>query len=255
MDRVPPYPEDNPPDPSPPPVDLPIESPPSPGLHPEGPPPSAGDAGETLFRPNLSPEAPPPYGARIYEVPPARDIQREPPPQEAEEFRESRLPPYDDTPAATNVPPPPPPPPVAERAPGPLSPQDERTWAMLAHLSVLANLVTGFLGPVAALVIYLIYKDRSRYVAYHSLQSFVFQLVFWVGGGALIGIIWAVTGLLSAVIVGLLCIPFAILGTIIFAAMPVIAVIYGIIGGIQTSAGQDFRYWLVGDWVRSTLMG
>ncbi len=31
------------------------------------------------------------------------------------------------------------------------------------------------------------------------------------------------------------------------------AVIYGIIGAIQVNQGQDFKYWLVGDWVRSTL--
>jgi uncharacterized Tic20 family protein len=126
---------------------------------------------------------------------------------------------------------------------------------MLAHLSVLANLVTGFLGPVVALVIYLVYKDRSRYVAYQSLQSFVFQLIFWVGGGAMIGLIWAITGLLSAVLIGLLCIPFAIIATIALAAMPLAALIYGIIGAIQVSQGQDFRYWLVGDWVRDTLTG
>ena len=34
--------------------------------------------------------------------------------------------------------------------------------AMLAHLSVLANLVTGALGPVVALVIYLAYKDLTE---------------------------------------------------------------------------------------------
>jgi hypothetical protein len=55
-------------------------------------------------------------------------------------------------------------------SPEPLSSSDEHTWAMLAHLSVLTNLVTGFLGPVAALVIYLVFKDRSRFVAYHSMQ-------------------------------------------------------------------------------------
>jgi uncharacterized Tic20 family protein len=44
----------------------------------------------------------------------------------------------------------------------PLSPQDERTWSMLAHLSILVNLFSGFLGPIAALVIYLVFKDRSR---------------------------------------------------------------------------------------------
>jgi hypothetical protein len=133
----------------------------------------------------------------------------------------------------------------------PLSPSDERTWAMLAHLSVLANLVTGFLGPVAALVIYLIYKDRSRYVAYHSMQSFVFQLVWWVGGGVLTGVAWAITGTLSVVLIGLLCIPFACL----ISLLPLGALIYGVIGAVQCNQGQDFRYWLVGDWVRGTLTG
>lgn len=51
------------------------------------------------------------------------------------------------------------------RAPG-MSPTDGRTWAMLRHLSVLLNLVTGLLGTLAALVIYLAFRDRSRYVAY-----------------------------------------------------------------------------------------
>lgn len=134
-------------------------------------------------------------------------------------------------------------------SPTPLSPSDERTWAMLAHLSVLANLVTGFLGPVAALIIYLAYKDRSRYVAYQAMQSFVFQLVWWVGGGALTGVAWAITSVLSVVLIGLICIPIACLITLI----PLAALVYGVVGAIQCSQGQDFRYWLVGDWVRSTL--
>ncbi len=135
--------------------------------------------------------------------------------------------------------------------PEPLSTSDEHTWAMLAHLSVLANLVTGFLGPVAALVIYLVFKDRSRYVAYHSMQSFVFQLVWWLGGGALTGIAWTFTGIASIALIGLLCIPLACLISLI----PLGALIYGAIGAVQCSQGQDFRYWLVGDWVRSTLTG
>ncbi len=135
----------------------------------------------------------------------------------------------------------------------PLSASDERTWAMLSHLSVLANLVTGFLGPVVALVIYLVYKDRSQYVAYQSMQAFVFQMIWWVGGGALIGIIWAITGILSAIVVGILCIPFAILFTIGLGILPLGALVYGVIAAIETSQGHDFRYWLVGDWVRGTI--
>lgn len=135
--------------------------------------------------------------------------------------------------------------------PTPLTPSEERSWAMLAHLSILLNLVTGLLGLVGALVIYLVYQNRSRYVAYHALQSLIFQLIVWLGGGILTGVAWAITGVLSAVLVGLLCIPFSLAISII----PLAGVVYGVIGGIQCSQGQDFRYSLVGDWVRGTLTG
>lgn len=133
----------------------------------------------------------------------------------------------------------------------PLSAGDERTWAMLAHLSVLINLVTGFVGPIAALAIYFIYQNRSRYVAYHAMQSFVNQLVWWVGGGVIIGTAWAITGLLSFALIGLLCIPFACVITL----MPLWSLVAGVWGAIETNAGRDFKYWLVGDWVRGTLTG
>ncbi len=138
-------------------------------------------------------------------------------------------------------------------APQPLSPADERTWAMLAHLSVLLNLVTGFLGVGAALLIYLIYKERSRYVAYQAMQSFLMQLLFWAGGGVLIGIMWAVVGALSAILVGILLIPIALLLTPVLLIFPLIALVYGVIGSIETSNGKDFRYWLVGDWALSLM--
>jgi uncharacterized Tic20 family protein len=140
-------------------------------------------------------------------------------------------------------------PPVQPQAP--LTPTEERTWAMLAHLSVLLNLVTGFLGPVAALIIYLVYRDRSRYVAYQSLQSLIMQLILWIGGGILAAIVWSIVGVLAVVVIGICLIPIAIL----ISALPLAAIVYGVIGAIQTNQGQDFRYWLVGDWVRDTLTG
>jgi uncharacterized Tic20 family protein len=159
-------------------------------------------------------------------------------------------------PAVQEPSPMPPPPPIPPTPPTPLPPQpmapgDEHTWGMLSHLSVLLNLVTGFGGPIAAFVIYLVYKDRSRFVAYHSLQSLIFQLIWWVGGGALVGISWAISGLLSAVCIGVLLMPFALLVSL----LPLASLIYGIIGAVQTSQGQDFKYWLIGDWVRGTLTG
>jgi uncharacterized protein len=138
-------------------------------------------------------------------------------------------------------------------APLPLSQSEEQTWAMLAHLSVLINLITGFLGALGALLIYIIFRDRSRYVAYHALQSMIFQLICWGGSGLLIGLMWAIVGLLSIVLVGIVLIPIACVLTPLFLLLPVVGLIYGIIGAIQTSQGEDFKYWLVGDWVRGTL--
>jgi len=140
-------------------------------------------------------------------------------------------------------------PPPAEE---PISPAKEHNWAMLAHLSVLLNLFTGFLGPVIALIIYLVYKDRSRYIAYQSLQSTIFQLVVWVGVGLVIGAMWLVTLALSIFLIGLLCVPFTLLATILLLFVPLGSLVYGVYAGIQCSHGEDFRYWLVGDWVRGT---
>ena len=155
-------------------------------------------------------------------------------------------------PQPSSAPPPPPAPSFGPRpAPAPLSEADTRTWAMVAHLSVLLNLVTGFLGVVAALVIYIVVKDRSRYVAYQAMQAFVFQLIFWAGGGLAIGLIWGITGALSAILIGILCVPFALLFTIVLALMPLVALVYGVYGGLETNQGKDFRYWLIGDWVRN----
>jgi hypothetical protein len=80
------------------------------------------------------------------------------------------------------------------------------------------------------------------------MQAFLFQLIFWAGGGLLIGVMWAVVGALSAVLIGLLLIPFAALLTLVFLLMPLLALVYGVVGAIQTSNGEDFRYFLVGDW-------
>jgi hypothetical protein len=116
---------------------------------------------------------------------------------------------------------------------------------MIAHLSTLLNLFTGFLGPIVALIIYLALKDRSRYVAYQAMQSLVFQLVFFTGAGILAAILWLITLPLMLLIVGCCLAPLALMVSLV----PFAAVIYGVIGAIQTAQGDDFRYWLVGDWV------
>jgi len=86
---------------------------------------------------------------------------------------------------------------------GVMSVEDERTWSVLAHLSTFLNLFTGFLGPVAAFVIWLVYRDDSPTVARHALRS-VFYQVAWLSA---IFIGWTVTVALMAVLVGFLLVP------------------------------------------------
>jgi uncharacterized Tic20 family protein len=86
---------------------------------------------------------------------------------------------------------------------GVLSVEGERTWSVLAHLSTFLNLFTGFLGPVAAFVIWLVYRDDSPTVAGHALRS-VFYQVAWLSA---IFIGWTVTVALMAILVGFLLVP------------------------------------------------
>lgn len=130
-----------------------------------------------------------------------------------------------------------------------LTADEERTWAVLAHLSAALNLFTGFLGLVAALVIYLVYKDRSRFVAFHAMQSLVMQSVLWLGGGILAAVFGVITGLLSVVLIGLCLVPFAIM----LGLLPLASLVYGVVGAIQVGQGSDFRYYKMGDWAESLM--
>ena len=132
-----------------------------------------------------------------------------------------------------------------------LSTSEENTLAMIAHLSILLNLVTGVLGLVAALVIYLAYKDRSRYVAYQSLQAIIFQLVYFFGAAILAGVVALVSTPLVLVCIGL----FGLVLALLLALVPIGALIYGIVAAVETNHGRDFQYWLVGQWVRKTYEG
>jgi len=117
--------------------------------------------------------------------------------------------------------------------------RDERTWSVLAHLSMFLNLFTGFMGPVAALVIWLVYRDRSPEVAFHALQSMWYQLA-WV---VILGAGWALTGLLTVVLVGFLLIP-------VMVVLTIVPFVHAGYAAYKVSNGEDYRYAFVGDLVQ-----
>ena len=129
---------------------------------------------------------------------------------------------------------------VEGRGLGTMSAQDERTWSILAHLSMFLNLVTGFLGPVAALVIWLIYRDRSPKVAFHALQSMWYQI----GWLVILAVGWTVTALLLVVLIGFVLIP-------VMAIVSVVPFVHAGYAAYKVSQGEDYRYPFATDLVEN----
>ncbi len=117
-----------------------------------------------------------------------------------------------------------------------MSPRDENTWSVLAHLSILVNLLTGFLGPVAAMAIWFVYRNRSERVAFHALQSALYQ-VAW---AAILAIGWTITALLMVVVIGFLLVPVMI----VLSVVPFFHMAYA---AYKVNQGVDYRYPLVAD--------
>lgn len=92
---------------------------------------------------------------------------------------------------------------------------NERTAAAIAHGG---TFVAGFFAP---LVVYLVERDRSSYVARQALQALI-----WSGLGTLVSL--ATCGLAIPIFMG-----------------------FHVLGAVRALEGQEFEYPLVGDFVRS----
>jgi uncharacterized Tic20 family protein len=133
------------------------------------------------------------------------------------------------------VPPPPPqvppgggppaggPPPGGPPAQPPLRQDQERLWAMLAHLLsfVAAYIALGFLAP---LVVLLVFGQRSAFVRAHAVESLNFNL----------------TWLLYAVVAVILA--FLLVGIPILVALGIAYVILVIIASVRANNGEFYRY-------------
>ena len=150
--------------------------------------------------------------------------------------------------------------------------QDERNWAMLAHLTALLTVFTAVAtgGPgyivalLAPLALYVYFAGRSEYAAYHALQATVFQAlagIVYVAVAALAGTViataWVVTGVLTVLLVGVALVPVAFGLTLIagveLLGLPVLMVAYALRGAYLVSEGREFSYPVVGQMVARSL--
>lgn len=123
-----------------------------------------------------------------------------------------------------------------------MSPEDERTWSMLSHLSVLAALVG--LMPLGALLVWLVYKDRSPRVGFHALQALWYQ-VAWL-------VIFVVAGLMGFFLTVIT------LGLAIFLVIPagvllgLVPIVHGCYAAYKVYSGEDYRYPFIADRIDGT---
>ena len=140
--------------------------------------------------------------------------------------------------------------------------QDEKTLAALAHGSILLGLLTsGMGGIIAALVIWIVQKEKSAYVAAQALQALVYQgitflltMIAWCCWGVLYTALIVVplignpgaydaappTGLWVGL--ALMVVPFGIWG---------LTILYGLYGAARCLSGHDFKYAVIGNWLNS----
>lgn len=136
-------------------------------------------------------------------------------------------------------------------------PTAEWTTASLAHASILLTMLFGTAGGIGLpiglavpLVMYLGYRKQSRFIAFHALQAFVYQLagtLILAFLGALVTMTWTASGSLTTVLVGFALMPFALSLTLLLAGAAVAWLMYGAYAAYQVYQGRDLRYWLIGE--------
>jgi uncharacterized Tic20 family protein len=139
------------------------------------------------------------------------------------------------------------------------APTDEWTAAALAHANVLLTLILGLAGGVGALVglavplvMYFGYREESRFVAFHALQSFVYQVIGTLIGAGLFllaAAAWTISGWLAQILVGFLLMPLALLLTLQLVCAIFGWLGYGLYAAYQVYQGRDFRYGLISEWL------
>jgi uncharacterized Tic20 family protein len=113
----------------------------------------------------------------------------------------------------------------------PVAGQQERTWAMLCHLSALAGLIIPFGNIIGPLVVWLVKKEEMPIVNTYGKEALNFQIswsIYMIG----LGIIASV---LSAIVIGVFLFP--IIGLIALADLVLV-----IIASVQANKGVAYKY-------------
>ncbi|PFG43643.1 hypothetical protein ATJ88_2349 [Isoptericola jiangsuensis] len=110
--------------------------------------------------------------------------------------------------------------------PVPVSPSDERTWAIFAHLGGV------FLSFLVPLIIWLVYRERSRYLDDQGKEALNFQITLAIA--YVVGIVTSVIGI----------------GVLILIAAWVCSIVFAILAAVACSRQEWYRYPLTFRFIR-----
>lgn len=110
------------------------------------------------------------------------------------------------------------PPPAYAGAQPPLSDSDQRMWAMLSHVG---GILFSFVAP---LIIWLMFKERGRFVEEQSKEALNWQITLVIG---------YVLGVVLTII---------LIGAILIFLVWLAAIIFGIMAAIAANKGEAYRY-------------
>jgi uncharacterized Tic20 family protein len=110
--------------------------------------------------------------------------------------------------------------------------KDENVFAAIAHASII------ILPIIAPFLIWIVFKDKSRYIRFQALQALIYQFAVTV----ILMVVGILTFILSFLIIGLFLIPVSIMLTLS-------ALLYGLYAGYETFNKKEFKYVLIGDYV------
>lgn len=127
-----------------------------------------------------------------------------------------------------------------QNAPPPAGPtQDERNWALFAHLAAFAGvffpIIGNLLGPF---LVWILKKDTSRFVDHHGKESLNFQIFISIILVAL-SFLFSMGVFLAILLVG---IPILVLAAVALAVVFVTALILVIVAAVAASKGTWYRY-------------
>lgn len=106
----------------------------------------------------------------------------------------------------------------------PLTPAEERNWAMAAHLSSILAAWFFLLGAVGPLVVLLIQGKRSAFVRAQSVEALNFNISI---------LIYSVVAWILA---------FVLIGFLLLGVLFVFQVVFTVIAAVKVSNGEPYRY-------------